>query len=208
MRSLQLPAHAQGRLRNQLQVVMARQAGPQADAGGEAVVALGARDEVGETFLGEPRARIADGRLHDVLVAARHQHVGQRFRQNPPQRDRLQMGLAARARDLDQRRLVQPFRFRQHGSCDLDDLVERERADDLGRCGRDRCEAVGKQRPGRRLDLLDQAFEHVVEHANVVVGIVRRVAHEEIGDAAQCLDSPRDGAVRERGLQFFKQILG
>ncbi|MGY4486798.1 hypothetical protein ACVWWR_005989 [Bradyrhizobium sp. LM3.2] len=169
MRGFQLPAHAQGGLRNQLQIVMARQIGSQADASGEIIVAFGAGDEVGETSLGEPRARIANGRLHHALVAAGHQHVGQCFRQHPPQRDRLEMRLPSGARDLDQGRFVQPFRFRQHGAGDLDHLVERERADDLRRRSRDRCEAVGEQRPGRRLDLLDQALEYVVEHADVVV---------------------------------------
>ncbi|MGY4361596.1 hypothetical protein ACVW0J_008089 [Bradyrhizobium sp. i1.7.7] len=172
------------------------------------IVAFGARDEVGETSLGELRARIADGRLHDVFVAARHQHVGQCFRQHPPQRDRLEMRLAPGARDLDQGRLVQPFRFREHGSGDFDHLVERERADDLGRRGRDRRETVGEQRSRRGLDLLDQALEHVVEHPDVLVGIIHRIVDEEIGDAAQGLDPARDGAVRERGLQFLKQVLG
>ncbi|MET3341168.1 hypothetical protein ABIF52_001549 [Bradyrhizobium japonicum] len=208
MRGLELPAHAQGRLRDQLQVVMARQVGPQADACGEVVIALGPRDEVGEAVLGELCAGIADGRLHDVLVAARHQHVGECCRQHPPQRDRLQMRLTPRARDLDQGRLVQPFRFRQHRSCDLDHLVERERADDLRRCRRDRCEAVGEQRPRRGLDLFDQALEYVVEHADVLVGVIHCIAHEQIGDAAQRLDPAHNGAVRERSLQFLEQVLG
>ena len=118
------------------------------------------------------------------------------------------MRLTPGARDLDQRVLVQPFRFRQHGPGDLDDLVERERADDLRRRIRDRGEAFGEQRPGRRFDLRDQALEHVVEDADVVVGIVYRVAHEEIGDAAQRLDPARNGAVREGGLQFLEQVFG
>ncbi len=123
-----------------------------------------------------------------------------------PQRDRLEMRLASAARDLHQGRLVQPFRLRQHGAGDLDDLVERERADDLGRRGRDRCQPVGEQRLGRGFDLLDQALEYVVEQPDMVVGIVHRVVDEEIGDTAQRLDAARDGAVRERRLQFVEQV--
>ncbi|MGY4435751.1 CHAD domain-containing protein [Bradyrhizobium sp. F1.13.1] len=51
-------------------------------------------------------------------------------------------------------------------------------------------------------------WNSVVEHADVVVGIVQGVAHEEIGDAAQRLDPVRDGAVRERSLQFLEQTFG
>src|SRR5437667_293615 len=84
----------------------------------------------------------------------------------------------AAARDLDQGRLVQALRLRQHGAGDLDDLVERERADDPGRRGCDRRQPVGEQRLGRRLDLFDQALEYVVEQPHMIVGVVHRIVDE------------------------------
>ncbi|MBA7630853.1 hypothetical protein ES703_38378 [subsurface metagenome] len=71
-----------------------------------------------------------------------------------------------------------------------------------------RRQAVGEQRLGRGFDVQHQALQHVVEQADLFVGIVHRVIEKEIGDAAQRLYPAGDGAVGEGGLQFIKQVLG
>ena len=118
------------------------------------------------------------------------------------------MRLALAARGLDQRFVVEPFRLRQHGSRDLDQIVERQRADGERRRGVDRSEAVGEQRLGGGLDVIHQALEDVVEQPDLLVRIIHRAVDEEIGDPAQGLDPARDGSVRERGLQLVEQTFG
>ena len=127
------------------------------------VVALGAVDQPGKAALGQLRAGIVDGRLDHLVIAALDQHVGDGIGEHLAPGDRHQMRLALAARGLDQRLVVEPHRLRQHGTGDLDDVVEGERADGLRRRGVDRRQAVGEQGLGRNLDMLDQALEHVVE---------------------------------------------
>ena len=50
--------------------------------------------------------------------------------------------------------VVEPFRLRQHRGCDLDQIVERQRADGQRRRGVDRREAIGEQRLGGGLDVI------------------------------------------------------
>ena len=94
------------------------------------------------------------------------------------------------------------------GACDLDDVVERQRADGERRRGVDRGETVGEQRLGRGFDVIDQALEDVVEQPDLFVRIVHRAVDEEIGHPAQGLDPASDGSVRERGLQLVEQTSG
>ena len=89
---------------------MARNRRPQADAGGEVIVALGPFDQPGETVLGKFGAGIVDGALDYIVVAAQYQHVGHRAAQHPAGRDCHQMRLALAAGGFDQRLVVEPFR--------------------------------------------------------------------------------------------------
>ena len=187
---------------------MPRQRRSQAEAGGEIVVPLGAVDQPGEAALGEFRAGIVQRALYDVVVAALHQHVGDCTAQHPARGDRHQMRLALAARGLDQRRVIEPLRFRQHGAGDLDRVVERERADGLRRRGVDRRQTIGEQGLGRQFNVHDQALKDIVEQADLSVGIVGRSVGEQVGDAAQRLDAARDGAMRQRGLQLIEQVIG
>ena len=201
------PGPHRGRgLGEQFQIMMPRDRRPQADAGCEVVVALGARHQPAIAALGELRAGIVDGALHHVVVAAQDQHVGHSTAQGFSRRDRHQMRLALAARGFDQRLVVEPFRLRQHRGCDLDQIVERQRADGQRRRGVDRREAACEQRLGGGLDVPHQAMEHVVEQRDLLVRVIHRAVEKKVGDAAQRLDPARDGAVRERGLQFVEQI--
>ena len=98
--------------------------------------------------------------------------------------------------------------LRQHGRCDLDQIVECQRANGQRRRGVDRGQPVGEQRLGGGLDVMHQALEDVVEQFDLVARIIHRAVDEEIGDPAQGFDPARDGAVRERGLQFVEQAFG
>ena len=118
------------------------------------------------------------------------------------------MRLALAARILDQGIIVEPRRLRQHGACDLDHVVERQRPDRERRGGVDRGEAVGQQRLGRGFDVIHQTLEDVVEQPDLLVGIVYRAVDEEIGDPAQGFDPSCDGPVRERSLQLVEQTFG
>ena len=118
------------------------------------------------------------------------------------------MRLALVARGLDQRLVVEPLRPRQHRSRDLDQVVERQRADRARRRGVDRGQTIGEQRLGGSLDVIHQALEDVVEQPDLFVGIIHRAVDEEVGDPAQGLDPARDGSMRERGLQLVEQTFG
>ena len=205
---LQPLADGVGSLCQQLQIKMPRNGRAQADAGRKVLVVLGAIDQPREAALGELGAGIVDGVLHHLVIAAQHQHVGDRAAERLAIRDRQQMRLALVARRLDQRVVVEPVGLRQHRTRDLDDVVEGERPDRHRRRGVDRRQAVGEQRLGRGLDVQHQALEHVVEQADLLVGIIHRIVEKEIGDPAQRLDPARDGAVGKGGLQFVQQVLG
>ena len=118
------------------------------------------------------------------------------------------MRLALVARGLDQRLVVEAVRLRQHGAGHLDDVVERQRPDGLRRGDVDRGQPVGEQLLGRGFDVQHQALEHVVEQLDLLVGIIHRAAEKQVGDPAQRLHAPRDGAVCKRGLQFVEQVFG
>ena len=178
---------------------MPRNVRTQADAGREVVVALGAVDQPRKTALGEFGAGVVDRALDHLVIAALDQHVGDRAAQHLAGRDRHQMRLALAARVLDQGLVVEPCRLRQHGSGNLDHVVERERPDRQRRRGVDRGETVGKQRLGGCFDVIDQALEDIVEQADLFVRKVHRAVDEEIGDPAQGLDPASDRSVRERG---------
>ena len=171
--------HRRRGLRDQFQIEMPRNRRTQADAGRKVVVALGAIDQPGEAALGEFRAGIVDGALDHLVVAAQHQHVGDRAAQYPSRRNRHQMRLALVARGLDQRVVVEPLRLRQHRSCDLDEIVERQRADGERRRGVDRRETIGEQRLGGGLDVMHQALEDVVEQRDLFVRIIHRAVDEK-----------------------------
>ena len=187
---------------------MARNVRTQADAGRKAVVAFGAIDQPCETALGEFGAGIVDRALNHLVIAALDQHVSDRAAQHLAGRNRHQMGLALVPRGLDQGFVVEALRLGQHGSCDLDQIVERQRADGQRRRAIDRSQPIGKQRFGGGFDVVHQALEHIVEQGDLIVGELDGAADEEIGDPAQRFNTAGDGSVGQRGLQFVEQAFG
>ena len=104
-------------------------------------------------------------------------------------------------------------RLRQHGAGDLDRVVEGERADGPRRRGVDRGKAAGQQRARGDFEMRDQALEHVVEQADLLVGIIHRAVDEEVGHLAQRLDAlaprcraPACSAARRAGFRWARQV--
>ena len=179
---------------------MPRYSRPHAEAGRKIVVLFGAADQPGEAALGKFRAGIVDGALDHLVVAAQHEHVGHRSAQHLSYRNRHQMRLALVARGFDQRVIVEPLRSGQHRSRDLDQVIERKRANSERRRRVDRSETIGEQRLGGGLDLIRQALENVVEQRDLFVRKIHRAVDEKIGHPAQGFDPARHGSVRQRGL--------
>ena len=200
--------HRRRSLGEQFQIEMPRNGRTQADAGRKIVVAFGAVDQPGEAAFGEFRAGIVDGALDHFVIAAQHQHVGDRAAQYPAGRNRHQMRLALVARGLDQRLVVEPFRLDSTGAATSIRSSNASARTVSGGARVDRGEAIGEQRLGGGLDVMDQALEHVVEQPDLFVRKIDRAVDEEVGDPAQGFDPARDGAVRKRGLQFVEQAFG
>ena len=91
--------------------------------------------------------------------------------------------------DLEQILLGQPRRLRKDGAGNLDRLVARQRAHHGDGGVLHRGEAIGEFDACLGLDLLGQAGNHVVEDADMLFGIAVGAAHEQVGDAPQCLDA-------------------
>ncbi len=165
----------------------------------------GAVDQHTEAGIGETRARIAHDRMNDLAVAALDEHVGHRFAQGPPPRDREQMLLALGAGADQQVALVKTVRERQHRAGYVDVVVEGEHVDDVRRRVGDRREPLRQSGAGLALDGIDQPRHDVVEHSDLIFGILRGIAEEEVGDAGQYVDTARDAARRQRGFELVEQ---
>lgn len=66
----------------------------------------------------------------------------------------------------------------QHRPGDVDLVVERERANELGRSARHAGEPVRKLGARLDLDINDQPLQHVVEQRDLLAGIAARSGHE------------------------------
>ena len=176
-----------------------------ADLGRQVVVAGRALDQHAKAGVGEARAGILDHRMHDVAVAAFDQHVGHRFAQRSALRDGEQVLLAFAVGVGDERAVVEPLRLVEYRLRDFDVVVEGEHVDDVRRRVGDRRQPVRQLGARLGLDRVDQAHHDVVEHADLLFGIARRAADEQIGDAREHLDAARIGAGGERGLELVDE---
>ena len=91
---------------------------------GEDGIPFGPFDHVQEAEIRKARAIIAYDRAHDLLVAARHERVGDRLIDRFPLRDRQHMRLAFGAHIGDERVLLEPPGFTEHGAGNFDRIVE------------------------------------------------------------------------------------
>ena len=153
-------------------------------------VLLGPVDQRGEAVLGQPRGAIVRDAAHDLAIAAPDQHVGHRLGDAGAAGNRQQVRLALGLGDVDQIGFGEPARLLQHRAGDRDVVVLGEPPHHLDRRIADRREAIGQLRARLGLDLGDQAAEHVVEQADVVVVELARRRQEECGDALERLGAP------------------
>ena len=168
--------------------MLPRQIAARADLHGERVVARRALDQHAEACVGEPRAGILGDRVHDVAVAARHQHVGDRFAQRLRSEMAarccwlLLLALASRSDSLRRSESV------QHRPRHVDVVVEGEHAHHAGRRGRHVGEPDRKLGARLGLDRGGELGDHLVEQADLLHRIAVGAGHEQVGDARQHLD--------------------
>ena len=126
----------------------------QAELLGENGIALGPLDHVQKAEIREARAIVVGDRVHDFLVAARHQHVGDRLLDRFAFRDREQMRLAFGADVGDQGVGLEPLGLLQDRAGDFDRIVKGEFVDDIdrgaGRSGPAAWQAARGPRPRSR----------------------------------------------------------
>src|SRR5215208_1735941 len=115
------------------------------------------------------------------------------------------MRLALVACSLDQRRVVEPLRLRQHRSCHLDEIVECERANRARRSAVYGREPIREQRLRRSLDVLDQTLEYVVEQPDLFIRKINDAVDEKISHSAQGFHTTGDSSVRQCCLQLVEQ---
>src|SRR5262245_15047981 len=99
---------------------------------------------------------------------------------------------------LDQRRVAELRRLREHWSVDRHGLIERRRADRRRRRGRDRRQLVGQHGPRRLLDMRNQMREDPVEQCDMILGKMARAEYKQVGDATERLGAALVAAMRDR----------
>src|SRR5258708_14020697 len=117
-------------------------------------IAFGALDHVEKAEIRETRAIVSCDRLHDLLIAARHQLVRDRLVDRFSFRDREQMGLAFDAGVGDQGVRLQPLGLPEDGTGDLDLVVKGKLVDDIDRGLVEAGDLLRKLRARRDLDLV------------------------------------------------------
>ena len=149
--------------------MLARQVAAGADLHGQRVVARRALHQHPEACVREPRAGILDHGLDDVAVAARHQHVGDRFAQRLALGDGGEVLLALAVGVGEQIGFVEAFGSEQHRPRHVDVVVEGEHADHAGRRGRHVGEPDRELGARLRLDGGGELGDHLVEQADLLV---------------------------------------
>ena len=105
------------------------------------------------------------------LIAARHQHVGDRLLERLSLRDREQMRLALGADVGDQGVRLEPLGLPQDRAGDLDRIVEGEFVDDIDRGIVEAGQPLRELRAGRDFDLVREPSDHLAEGPDLVVAI-------------------------------------
>ena len=176
--------------------------------GRQDVVAGRALDQHAEAGVGKPGADVSHDRMDHVAVAAFDQNVGHRFAERLALRDGEKMLLALGAGADHEVAVVEPFGLREHRARDFDIVIEGEHVDDVGRRIGDRRQPVRELGARFGLDGADEPRHDVVEHDDLIFGIMLGAVDEEIGDAGEDVDPARDAAGGQRGLEFVKERKG
>ena len=131
--------------------------------------------------------------------------VGDGLRQVLPDGQGEQVVLAALLGDRDEVALVEARRALEDRAGDLDALVEGEVADGPARRVGDVGKALGQLDARAKLDLVREADDDLVEHADMVFVELRRQFDEEARQAAQRIRASRILAAGDRVLDIPNQ---
>ena len=143
--------------------------------------------------------------MDDVAVAAFDQDVGHRFAERSALRHGEQMRLAFDPGTGDERRVPEPLRLLEYWLGDVDIVIEGEQVDHVRWSIRDGRQPLRQLDSRFGLDGADEAYHDVVEYPDLLVGIARGAADEEIGDTREHLDTARGSARIKRGFQFVNE---
>lgn len=138
---------------------------------GQNGIALRSLDHVQEAEIRKPRAIVARHRAHDLLVAARDEHVGDRFIDRFSFSDREHMRLAFGAGIGDQRIGLEALGLPEYRAGDIDRIVKGKLMDDVDRGAVEASELSGKLRAGSDFDFVRQSSDHGAECPYLVVAV-------------------------------------
>ena len=133
------------------------------------------------------------------------QDVGDRLAQALALRDRVQMVLAAGAGVGDQVVVGELGRRLEHGGGNGDAVVEGERDDHLARRVADDRQPVGQAGTCLLFHLGGEQHEDLAEQHDLLVGIVVRSGHEQVGDLHEHVVSVPARTRGEGGFDFVNQ---
>jgi hypothetical protein len=148
--------------------MLPRQIGPRSHQHRELVVADRALEQHAEAGMGDARRGVPRHRVGDLLLTARHQHVGHRLAEVLALRYRQQMLLALAVGVVDQVRLFEAFGRAQQRTRHFDVIVKGEQADDAGWGVRRRRQALGKLGASHRLDGRGEPRDHLFEQVDLI----------------------------------------
>ena len=131
----------------------------------------------------EARARVFHDLMHDTVIAAFNQDVGDGLAQLQTLGNGEKVILALDRGVLDKVGIAQLPGMHEHRSGHRDRVIEGEHAHELG--GRIAHTRQPVRKFGARLDLDfdSHALQHIVEQLDLLVGIAARSGHEQIADA-------------------------
>jgi hypothetical protein len=201
-------AHRGGCFLQQTKEVLARHVLPRAHLHRQRVVAVRSFDQHAEAGVGEAGTRIPGNGLHDLPVAARHQHLGDRLAQRLALGDGGEVLLALIRGIGDEVGLVEPLGCGQDRAGDLDVVVEGQHADHAAGRILHRSEPVRELGAGLGLDRGHQLDHDLVEQIDLAFGIATAAFDEEVGDAREHGDALCIGAGGKRALELFDQRWG
>src|SRR5208282_4718435 len=98
--------------------------------------------------------------------------------------------------------VFEPSRLAENGSRDVDVVIECEHVDQVRRGVCDWRQTVRQLGAHLSLDGAEEAYHDVIEYADLLFGIARCAAHEQLGDAREHLDTARIGAGRQGGFEL------
>jgi hypothetical protein len=175
-----------GRLAQKIAKQSRRNVAPNSNVISQHIVAFGSIHQPGKPIIGEPGGGVLGQLACDRLIAALSQNVGYRLVDPVPAGDREQMCLTLGSGNFDQIRSRQAGRAFEHGSRNLDLVIERKAPYYLGWRVADGREGARKLTTRFSIDLVDQDPQHAIEQLYMVLIEAARAVEKQRGDALKC----------------------